>query len=668
MRTSARNIFRLGSGTPGLGTQSLGTPAKILLLVVVAASIALLQACGSANPNYPPVTTLNPAPGMSLQSIQITPSTSLISIAENRQLLATGIYNNGGTVDITSQVTWSSSSPSSPTNNVVVSSAGVATGVALGGGVVTATVGPVVGLIQLTVDSNGFSSNTIGILSVPYKTTEVDAAYLPASQSTIQGTYAVQEVNLDADQFSSQIPVPVALLASIPMPPGFVPNATVASPASALVAVISYSSPSVQIIDASNNPADPFNNTVVNTFRAPVSQTVAFNGTTCMICAAVVDPVTNKLLLSTSQGYYSMDLTAGKFTALPFASALPAPSFTLNPIAADPYILSSTFGQNPPAPGEVQILDLTTNAVTTNTTWGLTAPYGSAVDLSGNFAVVGDVGADDQTLLNLADLQNPTFTQVPGMGACAAGSMSMTALGVGANVNPANVTPTLFLSQPSGNCVGFELWGANPLDLSVSQYGYGPMPSKPDGTPFTNGSDPNTITTFNSVVDKKNYAVLVDASQNWIAKINPQPIIAATTFGTLPLGSSVASFLGTVAPYNSVVYLPTPASTVTLSQTDVTFANQTVGTPSVPAAITLANINANIGANPVFISQIAIQGANPGDFVELDSCAGVVPADSKCVINITFIPTATGPRSAVLSITDNGGASPQTVILSGTGT
>jgi hypothetical protein len=643
------------------------------LLAAMVAGIALLQGCGGSGiPNYPTSTTLNPGSGVTLQSIQITPSTSLISIAENRQLFATGIYNNGGSVDITSQVTWGASPIASTTNNVSVSSGGMATGVALGAGVITATVGPVVGLIQLTVDSSGFSSNTIGILSVPYKTTVVDAAYLAESKELIQGNYAVEEVNLDADQFSSQLPVPVAVLASIPMPHGFVPNATVAIPSSALVAVISYSSPNVQIIDASNDPLglDLNSNTVISTFTAPISKTVTFNGITCMICAAVVNPLTNKLLLSTAEGYYTMDPKSGTFTALPFTSALAAPSFTLNPVAAEPYILSSTFGQNPPAGGEVQFLDLTTNAVTTNTTLGLTAPYGSAIDLATNFAAVADVGANDQTLLSVADLQNLSVTPVSGVGACTGPTgtvpMNMAALGIGANIDPTSVAPTLFLSQLSGGCVGFEVWPLNPLDLTFSQYGYGPMPSKPDGTPFLNGNDPNAITTFNSVVDKKNYAVLVDASQTWMAKFNPQPIVSVTSLGQLPAGLLIPpTILSAGLSGDPVVYLPTPASMVTLSQTNIDFGNQAVGTSSAVNVITLTNVAV---INQVNVSGVSIQGPNAGDFSESDNCSTVVLAKGKCVINITFTPTATGVRSATFSITDDGGASPQTISLTGTGT
>jgi hypothetical protein len=654
------------------------TIAKMKVTVWTAMALLIstiaMQGCGgsssstAANP-----TTLNPAPGVTLQAIQITPSTPFISLGENRQLYAMGVYSDGGSVDITAQVKWTASTPSSTTSNVGVASSGIATGVALGSGIVSATVGPVTGVLQLLVDSNGYSSSTIAILSVPYKTAEVDAAYLPLSQATIQGNYAVQEVNLDADQFSSVLPVPVSLLSSIPMPAGFVPNVTVASPGSALVAVISYTSPDIQIIDASNLSTDVSSNTLINTFKAPVTKSVTFNGITCMICAAVVNPANNQLLMSTAEGYFSMDLTAGTFTALPFNSngVLPAPTFTLNPIGSpDPYIVSSTFGQG--SSGELQFVDMTTNAVTTNNTLGFTAPYSSPIDLSNGYAAVVDSASNYQVLLNVSDLQNLQSVAVPGLGLCSGQSappvLGMTSLGIAANVNPSVVSPNLYLSQASGSCFGFEVWPSDPLaSLTLDQYGYGALPATPDGNAFVNGNDPNTIASFNSVVDKKNYAILVDANQNWIAKINPALVLSFTSIGALPSGSVIpTAYLAAGQDGDSVIYLPTPASIVTLSDNNLVFASQAVGTSSPQFTVTLSNI----GQTSLTVSQISIQGTNASDFSEADSCVGVgaLIAQSKCTINVIFTPSATGTRAATLSITDNGGASPQVIQLSGSGT
>jgi hypothetical protein len=665
MRTSRRDNIkpRLVKGRPG-------HVGKILITTLMAAAIFWLQGCSVAGPYITP----------SLKAIQVTPSTSLILLAGSRQLIATGIYSDGSTLDLTSQVTWSTSSAPSSTNYVSVNGNGVATGIAIGSSVILATLGQIVGALQLTVNTNGYASGTTAIVTVPFKGTEVDAAYLPESQSLIQGAYAVQEVNLDADQSSSVIPPPVALLASIPMPPGFVPNATAASQASSKVAVISYSSADVQVIDASNQSGDLTNNTVVATFTAPVTKKATFNGITCIICATVVDPSTDQLVLSTAQGYYTMDLNAGTFTALPFnPTAFPAQSFAINPVSTDPYILSPTYGQDTKFPGEVQILNLKTNAVTSNTSSGLPAPNSAAIDLFTDYSAVVDASTNDEALVSAADQQNPTFSSVSNVSVCPGQPvrMNMAAMGVSVSLSSAAVH-TLFTTQTSGNCVGLQIWpnSVSQLDPALITYAYGSMPASPDGKPFVNGKDPNAIATFNSVADKKNYGLLVDAAQNWIAKVNFASVFSLANIGvgslTLPFGQQLAALDLNANPTGStsVVFLPTPSSMVTLSVDSINFGNPNVGTSTPAVAITLSNIstNINVGAGLLNISQIAIQGANAGDFALTDNCVSPLSPQASCVIEVTFTPTATGLRSAVLSITDDGGASPQKVALSGTGT
>ena len=673
--------------------------AKVVVLAALVSALAGLEGCGSSSANSFHPTPSNPAPGVFLQSLKITPTTPLLGLSSNRQLYATGSYNDGSSADLSADVTWSASGIAGTTGAVTVSSKGVATGAALGPGVVTATLGGVVGVIQLTVNSDGYASSTLAILEVPFKTSVIDVAYQAHSVTQTQGVYTVEEVNLDADQFTSQLPVAAAVLASIPMPQGFVPNATIASASSALVAVISYTSPQVIIIDASNLPQDPLSNTIVSTFTAPISQTVTFNGTTCMICAAVVNPIDNQLLLSTAQGYYTMNLTTGAFTALAFSStAFPAPGFVLNPVAANPYVVSPTFGQDPQNPSEVQILTLPTTSgegtVTTYTGWGLTQPNAAAIDLlasqingvSGNDLAVVDAGANDQALVTLGSGQSSTSNApVSGLGLCSSTStpFSMVALGTAPSLQPTNVSPSLFLSQPSGNCVGFEIWPSQAQDtqllpdFGIIQYTYGSVPDTPDGNVFSNGSDPNTIATFTSVIDGNNYGVLVDANQNWVAKFNLTGskstklgiLTQATSEGasTLPppptgiaLGAGV--LLAGDAP-DTVVFLPAPDSVAILSLNNISFGSVNVGTPSLAVTVTVTNVGTGI----LDISQVAITGPNAGDFAETTSCSTTLASETNCGISIIFTPSTTGQESAVLNVTDNGGESPQTVQLSGTG-
>lgn len=111
------------------------------------------------------------------------------------------------------------------------------------------------------------------------------------------------------------------------------------------------------------------------------------------------------------------------------------------------------------------------------------------------------------------------------------------------------------------------------------------------------------------------------------------------------------------------------AAGVSLTPSTLTFAGQNPGTPpSSPQTVTLQNT----GNGPLTISSISITGADSSDFARTDNCpqgpgASLSP-NSACSIAVTFAPTATGTRSASLSVADNAAQSPQTVSLSGLGT
>lgn len=105
----------------------------------------------------------------------------------------------------------------------------------------------------------------------------------------------------------------------------------------------------------------------------------------------------------------------------------------------------------------------------------------------------------------------------------------------------------------------------------------------------------------------------------------------------------------------------TTAPSVTLAPTSLTFASQTVGTSSTAQNITLTN-GGNAALN---LTGISIAGTDAGDFVETNTCASSVAAGANCTISVTFKPTASGARTASVSIADNAGNSPQSVALTG---
>jgi hypothetical protein len=105
---------------------------------------------------------------------------------------------------------------------------------------------------------------------------------------------------------------------------------------------------------------------------------------------------------------------------------------------------------------------------------------------------------------------------------------------------------------------------------------------------------------------------------------------------------------------------------VQLTPTSLNFGTQPVNTTSVPKYITLVNKgNATVNFTGTGIS---ITGTDEGDFAETNNCGTSVASGASCKIKVTFTPLQQGKRTADVSISDDGGGSPQTVPLSGTGT
>ncbi len=105
---------------------------------------------------------------------------------------------------------------------------------------------------------------------------------------------------------------------------------------------------------------------------------------------------------------------------------------------------------------------------------------------------------------------------------------------------------------------------------------------------------------------------------------------------------------------------------VTLTPTSVSFASQVVGTTSAAQTVTVRNS----GTAPLAISSILLGGTNAGDFAQTNTCPlvpSLLAANATCTISTTFSPSATGSRSATVTVADDAPGSPQSLPLSGTG-
>src|SRR5258708_26854527 len=96
-----------------------------------------------------------------LTSIAVTPANPSLPLGLTQQFTATGTFSDSTTQDLTTQVTWSSSSPGVATISNAGGSKGLATSVAAGTTIITATLGSVSGNTTLTVHALTLVSITV---------------------------------------------------------------------------------------------------------------------------------------------------------------------------------------------------------------------------------------------------------------------------------------------------------------------------------------------------------------------------------------------------------------------------------------------------------------------------------------------------------------------------
>jgi hypothetical protein len=104
------------------------------------------------------------------------------------------------------------------------------------------------------------------------------------------------------------------------------------------------------------------------------------------------------------------------------------------------------------------------------------------------------------------------------------------------------------------------------------------------------------------------------------------------------------------------------APAMTLSPGSLTFAAQQVGTASAMQTILVTNS----GTAGLAVSQVAVTG----DFTEMDNCVGTtggIAAGGTCSAKVTFLPTAIGARTGLVTIYANVAGGQATAGLSGTG-
>ena len=201
---------------------------------------------------------------------------------------------------------------------------------------------------------------------------------------------------------------------------------------------------------------------------------------------------------------------------------------------------------------------------------------------------------------------------------------------------------------------------------------------------FAFGNQPVTTTSSPAVITlRNNGTATLNISSISLAVTDTYFAISANTCGaTLAIGASCTVSV-TFTPQTPISVFATLTFTddgpgspqkvgftgtgtflaVNFNPASVTFANQAVSTTSPATVVTMSNS----GNGAVTISSITITGTNASNFAQTNNCGTSLAGGGSCTFNIKFTPSATGSRTASLSVTDNAPGSPQTVSLQGTG-
>jgi uncharacterized repeat protein (TIGR01451 family) len=117
-----------------------------------------------------------------------------------------------------------------------------------------------------------------------------------------------------------------------------------------------------------------------------------------------------------------------------------------------------------------------------------------------------------------------------------------------------------------------------------------------------------------------------------------------------------------------VTAAPAGPPAVGLGASSLAFGTAAVGTTTSAQTLTVTN-TAESGSQSLQIGTLSTGGANPTDFVlGNDGCSNSsIAPGASCTVDVSFAPTATGARSANLSIPSNAGSTPDVITLAGSG-
>jgi subtilisin family serine protease len=205
---------------------------------------------------------------------------------------------------------------------------------------------------------------------------------------------------------------------------------------------------------------------------------------------------------------------------------------------------------------------------------------------------------------------------------------------------------------------GQSLQGSvEPLSLSFGSQVLGTT-SATQSVTLSNSSDATLsitgITTSGDFAQTNNCASSLPAGSSCTIAVTFTPTAGGTRNGSLAFTTNSQGPVGPVS-LTGFGTLPAPV----FSPTSVAFLGQPIGVMSVSQSATLTNS----GTAAISITGVSVSG----DFSQGNNCGASLAGNASCTFNVTFTPTARGPRTGTISVTGNFTGSPLSLTLSGTG-
>jgi hypothetical protein len=305
-------------------------------------------------------------------------------------------------------------------------------------------------------------------------------------------------------------------------------------------------------------------------------------------------------------------------------------------------------------PGALNFGNATVGVTTSPLVATLTNSESSALSITG-MAITGT---------NASDFTEST-TCGPSLAAGASCSISVTfnPATTGARTGSLTVTDSAPNSPQAIALSGTGTTGSATLTPSTLTFGTQPIKSVSPSHPVKLASTGTTALIISKIEITSPYSQVnncgtsVAPGTSCTINVTFLPTSTGTQKGTLTVTDNSPGSPQTVA-------LSGVGTVISFAPSSVNFGKQLSGTSSAPQIITMTNV----GSASVSITKMGLAGSQPSNFSQTNNCGATLAGGASCSITVTFTPLLKGVSNATVSVSDNGGGSPQLVRLTGTGT